>query len=400
MHPSDYDHARVTKLWAYNYRSLDEDVEVEFGPVTALVGPNGSGKSNLLDALRFVRDALIGGLEIAVAQRLGIDRLRRAAATRPRGMSVAVLVEHRDWKAIYDFSLGAAAGGHYRVNYERVTWWDSSDSTEDLLLVRNGKLINIPDGLAPTVVDDELTLPSVAAHPRFRPLVEALRSMRIYSIYPRELSAPQPVGKTPPLDDQGSNWAAVLRSLSAQKTSELVAAVGKVLPDVVGLGVTTAGGYHTVYFSHRLPTGQVRHFDASQESDGTLRIAALLTALLQDEPPALIGIEEPELTVNPGLLPLLLDFIREASERSPVVITSHSPDLLDLVTAEEVRVVERTGGITTAGPIEVKQREVVKASLMGPGGLMRTGGLTREGGMRNLIDEVEDSVTAIGRPRK
>lgn len=397
----DHEHVRVVSIWASNYRSLDEGVRVDFSPVTALVGPNGSGKSNILDALRFVRDALVGGLEIAVAQRLGIDRLRRAAATRPRGMAIAVVVAGDSWRAVYEFTLAAAPRSTYRVAQERVEWRNRDQDAEEILHVKNGRLLKVLPGLAPAVFEDELTLPSIAAHERFRPLADALRSMRIYSIYPRELAAPQPVGKTPPLDDTGSNWAAVLRSLDVDKHAELATAVSKVLPDVVDIGTEITGGYHTVYFSHRLPTGQVRHFDASQESDGTLRILALLTALLQSDPPALIGIEEPELTVNPGLLPLMLDFIREASTSSPIVITSHSPDLLDLVDPREVRVVERRDGITTVGPMDPLQQEAVRASLMGPGGLLRTGGLSSNGPQRNLIDELEEQdVPFIGPPAR
>jgi predicted ATPase len=316
-------------------------------------------------------------------------------------MAVAVVVAGDSWRASYEFTLAAAPRGTYKVAQERVEWRDIGQEAQELLHVRNGRLVNVLPGLAPAVFEDELTLPSIAAHKRFKPLTDALRSMRIYSIYPRELAAPQPVGKTPPLDDAGSNWAAVLRSLSTDRHDELVVAVSKVLPDVVNIGTEITGGYHTVYFAHRLPTGQVRHFDASQESDGTLRLVALLTALLQNDPPALIGIEEPELTVNPGLLPLMLDFIREASLSSPVVVTSHSPDLLDLVDPDEVRVVERRDGITTAGPMDVTQQEVVRASLMGPGGLLRSGGISRHGSQRNLLDDVVDEdVPVMGPPAR
>ncbi len=44
----------ITSLTVSNYRSLGENVRIEFGQLTVLVGPNGSGKSNVLDALRFV----------------------------------------------------------------------------------------------------------------------------------------------------------------------------------------------------------------------------------------------------------------------------------------------------------------------------------------------------------
>ena len=103
-----------------------------------------------------------------------------------------------------------------------------------------------------------------------------------------------------------------------------------------------------------------------------------MSALLQEPPLALIGIEEPELTVHPGALPLLIDFLRQASRRSQVVITTHSPELLDLLEAQEVRVVERKDGVTTVGPMRQQQQGTVRDGLLKLGELMVTEGLQQE----------------------
>ncbi len=68
-------------------------------------------------------------------------------------------------------------------------------------------------------------------------------------------------------------------------------------------------------------------------SDGTLRAVGILVALFQyhggaSEVP-LVGIEEPDAALHPGAAGVLLDALREASVRTQVVVTSHSPDLLD-----------------------------------------------------------------------
>jgi predicted ATPase len=76
-------------------------------------------------------------------------------------------------------------------------------------------------------------------------------------------------------------------------------------------------------------------------SDGTMKMLAYLTVLYDPEPPRFIGIEEPENFLHPRLLPELAEECRAASERSQLLITSHSPFLLNAMRAEEVRVLYR-----------------------------------------------------------
>lgn len=104
-------------------------------------------------------------------------------------------------------------------------------------------------------------------------------------------------------------------------------------------------------------------------------MAGILTALLQSSSLSVIGLEEPELTVHPGALPLLCDFIREASRNRQVILTTHSPDLLDRFNVEEVRVVERQDGKTRIAPLDRGQHEAVRDHLLTLGEILRTEGL-------------------------
>ena len=76
-------------------------------------------------------------------------------------------------------------------------------------------------------------------------------------------------------------------------------------------------------------------------SDGTMKMLAYLTVLYDPEPPRFIGIEEPENFLHPRLLPELAEECRAAAERSQLLITSHSPFLLNAMRADEVRVLYR-----------------------------------------------------------
>src|SRR6185436_5508348 len=68
---------------------------------------------------------------------------------------------------------------------------------------------------------------------------------------------------------------------------------------------------------------------------------AYLVVLLDPEPPPFIGIEEPENYLHPRLLPELGEECRRATERSQLLVTTHSPFFLDAVRADEVRVLHR-----------------------------------------------------------
>ena len=76
-------------------------------------------------------------------------------------------------------------------------------------------------------------------------------------------------------------------------------------------------------------------------SDGTMKLLAYLTVLYDPEPPRFIGIEEPENFLHPKLLPELAEECRAAAERSQLLITSHSPFLLNAMRPEEVRILYR-----------------------------------------------------------
>lgn len=380
---------RVVRVRASNYRSLGEDVVVDFGDLTALVGPNGSGKSNVLDVFKFFREALSYGLEPAIAKRLGIGKLRRSAPFKPRAVKIGVDLSSPDWHASYDIQLNAGTRGTYRVERELLSAGAPGLPLTPVLDVKSGSVRIAPDGLRPIGSELELTLPSLAAEPEIRPVIEALRSIRVHNIYPRELSTPQPIGSAQPLDETGSNWCSVLRSLDAGAMRDLRLAMEKVTGDIRDVRVDSSGGFYTAEFEHQVE-GTNRWFSAAQESDGTLRMAGILTALLQTPPPPVIAIEEPELTINPGLLGLLFDYLRAASEEAQVVITTHSPDLLDLLPIEAIRVVQRREGATLVGTVAEPQRAIVRDELMTLGSFLRAGGIRMEGAEPNLLDLIDE----------
>ena len=82
-----------------------------------------------------------------------------------------------------------------------------------------------------------------------------------------------------------------------------------------------------------------RPLPASRLSDGTIRFVALLAILCHPNPPPLICIEEPEIAMHPDSLDLVVELLIEASQRTQLIVTTHSPWLIDRLSAQPDSVV-------------------------------------------------------------
>lgn len=370
----------ITRLKVRNFRSL-ADIDLNLEPLTVFVGQNGAGKSNIIDVLRFVRDAITRGLDNAILERNGIGALRRWSKSRPYDIEIQITLRTRkNLMMEYGFKLGSESGGEYRIKHEKGTILGKDPVTFE---IRDGQIINAPKefekGFSLRESQTNLILPT-AIYPMndFYGLLSDLRNMGFYTIYPNTLREPQKPANVSPLDEKAQNLASVLRSLKKKKrayTQEILDALGKVSSGVSDYSVTQVGGYLVTKLLHGKGGPG---FELSQESDGTLRILGILTALYQEPPRPLIAIEEPELTIHPGALGVLCDALKEASARSQVLITTHSPDLLYHFPAESLRVVEKIEDTTQVGPVAEHQRRAIEEKLFAPGELMRIEGFQRE----------------------
>ncbi|MEW5957223.1 MAG: AAA family ATPase [Chloroflexota bacterium] len=383
----------ITRLRAKNYRSLAE-VDITLGPLTVLVGPNGAGKSNLVDVLRFGRDALARGLDMALMDRGGMVDIR-CRTTSDQAIHLDFHFNSPNWWGQYGFALSSASAAEYRVQWERLTTTEldlAYDEDTQTLETKNDAIIQLPEWMDRSlqkrqlVASDQMLflsplsyyLTSTGQRPSFEAVKTFLSNMQFYHIYPDALREPQKPVNPYPLDEQGRNLAAALNHLQqTQNYMALVEALEKVVPEVTGYSVDQVGGYLVTRLHHvSTAAGAPGHtFELAHESDGTLRMLAILAALYQDPPRPLIAIEEPELTIHPGALGVLRDVLLEASRRSQIIITTHSPDLITGFPADVLRVVEKENGMTKVGPVTQSQQEAIAEKLFSPGELMRIEGL-------------------------
>lgn len=378
----------ISRVSIRNYRSLS-DVDIHLNRLTVLVGQNGSGKSNFVDALRFISDAVSMGLDSAITMRHGIEAVRRWSPSRPRNVLIDLdFCYRRDRdpsnvhiEGTYSLELKNGTGGDYSIKreYFRAKAQESSEEFE----VVAGKVVrsNRQDQVGRQVPPKSLSVP---LWPGFATMLfcHYIAESRYYTIFPDALREPQRVGGERSLNSHGENLAVVLRSMEqagSKRLNEISAALSTIVGGICDVNVKPVSGYLVIRFCHRSEDGRKHWFDAFQESDGTLRLLGIATALYQIPTPPLVVIEEPELTVHPGALGVIRDIIKEvSSQRTQVIITTHSPDLLESMDADTIRVVDMTCSGTQIGPIDRQQKTAIADRLFSPGELVRYGGLHRQ----------------------
>ncbi len=381
----------LTQLYVKNYRSIEE-ITLNFAPLTILVGPNGVGKSNIIDVLCFVRDALRLGLENAILNRQGIDALRRWSPTEEScDIHIGLIFRISGELVRYNISLGSVGHGECVVKHEKCSGTQQGKTFG--YEIKNGHWIqrlhydeqpvgrefyhgSPPEEAIPPESQSFLFLTQAVFAP-FASIQRFIRNMGFYSIYPEHLREPQKHAPPYPLNERAQNLASVLKSMKQENPAiftSLLETLSLAVEDITDITVTEVGGYLVTYLYHG---AKEPAFPLAQESDGTLRLLGTLTALYQFPPRALLALEEPELTVHPGALSVLQDALLEVSERTQLLVTTHSPDLLYNLPVESLRVVEKIDNITVVGEVAGEQQQAIAQKLFSPGELMRMEGLRR-----------------------
>jgi predicted ATPase len=226
---------------------------------------------------------------------------------------------------------------------------------------------------------DELFTSNRLRLPCGSPIIRHLMDYEIYTIFPNTLREPQKQSREEYLQSHGENLASVIKRMRGKKRNEAIAEIvlgmQKVIPDLDNVVAQAVGGYIVPRFFVK-PEGQKRHaFDVNQMSDGTLRVLGLLVALYQDPGPSIMALEEPELTVHPGLMQLLAEAIKEVGQTRQIFVTTHSPEFLDHFEPDQVIAVNYRDNQTIARPIRTNQKKAVREKLFRLGELMVIEGL-------------------------
>jgi predicted ATPase len=188
-------------------------------------------------------------------------------------------------------------------------------------------------------------------HPHLVAMREELASWYFYYLEPRErMRLLNSVKEVQHIGLMGEYLAAFLNTLQATDKVQFQAlenALHMTVPSINGIDVSV-NNYGNVEL--KLVEGQTP-IPASIVSEGTLRVLGLLALSTSKEQPSLIGIEEPENGIHPRRIRLITSLLETRARRNTqVIITTHSPILIDLIPHESLYVCRKSNGHTSIEP--------------------------------------------------
>lgn len=379
--------ARLTlaRLVLKRYRSIQAG-SLRFDNPTFIVGQNGSGKSNVVDAFAFLSEAMTSPLPAVFDRRGGIEAVRNRPAARSRptnlGLGIELTGARDDLSARYAFEVRARRGYGFEVTREQCEV-RFPDGNLHWFERRSSLFMSSVDSLQPAPEPNALVLPLVGGDARFGVVANFLSGMKTYRIEPAALREMQDPDAGTRLRADGANTASVLRKIQRENPEDF-GRIGQLLESIVptteGVVPKKHGNKLALEFTQRWTPQKTVRFQGFNMSDGTLRALGLLTATFQRPAPTVLVIEEPEATVHSGALGVILDILRHASRSTQVVVTTHSPDILDAkwIRASNLRLIEWHEGITRIAPASEAVNESLRQHLMGAGELLRSNCLTPE----------------------
>ena len=370
----------VRRLLLKGFRSIPAAC-IEFDNPTIFVGRNGAGKSNVVSAFSFLADAMRVPLQTAFDRIGGVAAVRNRSAGGGRPPNLAMRIELGGrLRAVYAFEITARGTEGFSVvreqcvfvrNKER-SWFDRSGKRFDS---------NV-SGLSPPIDAASLMLPLIGGAAAFNRLWRALSQMQAYAVEPRKLREIQEPDSGLRLMPDGANAASVLEMIKNRAPKDfnhISEYLETIVPHAKQVSVRRFGRNLALELAQEWGKDESKKlsFGGSNISDGTLRTIGLLAAVYQRPVPLLIAVEEPEMNIHPGALGVVFDLLLEASERMQVIVTTHSPDLLDEkeVRNRHLRMVEWSEGATHVTSVSDANRRALEERLMEAGGLLRTNAL-------------------------
>lgn len=371
---------RFGKIKIAGFRRLHNlELDLTEKPFIVIIGANGVGKTSLFDVLTLLSESASGRLSETISRLGGLSSI----LTREKGDVVSVEIEANPF------------GTHFLLNYQLVltvrgTGYEIADESlkcsspefpnivelielhQDVPYIHpigafsEADLSGAMDPLKAVklVASRETALAQSPKHMTqpegFRKDLASFRKYGLIDVGPRaDIRLPQQIRPTDFLGANGQDLVPFLYNLRENdnvRYALVIDALKSVFSDFEGLGFpAVAGGMITMSWKDR-------NFDQPmfihELSEGTLRFLWLVALLSSPTLPSLTMIDEPEASLHPQMLDLLIDLMREASLRTQLLVATQSDAFVRFLTPDELIVMDSDEeGFTTASAADAMDVE-------------------------------------------
>jgi predicted ATPase len=321
----------ITRIEIAGYKSI-KFLELDLKPVNILLGANGAGKSNFISVFSLIRNIYTKSFQNYVQKKGGADSLLHFGRKNTSEIRITI-----DFKTATDqenqFEVMLEAGQESLFIQATRTAYKSSGEWHPREFERNVSESQFAD----------------FNHSQAFYVNKRLQEFDVYHFHDSGDTSPMKlmadIHDNRRLKSDGSNLAAFLYYLKEKESKQYKR---------IELTVKSIAPFfdHFVLEPNRLNEQKIQlewrekgfpdtYFNAFHLSDGTLRFICLATLLMQPNPPATIIIDEPELGLHPVAINKLAALVRKASEKTQIILSTQSINLIDNFEPEDIIVTDR-----------------------------------------------------------
>ncbi|HBB33906.1 MAG TPA: ABC transporter ATP-binding protein [Cyanobacteria bacterium UBA8803] len=336
-------------------------VSVDMRPLTVMIGANGVGKTSLLETFSLLADSAKGQLQSQISELSGLNQM----VTRDKADSVAISLSMpvQNQEPLRYFLKLVTKGQFYEIGQETLTQQRDPSADRPLKYIDSRgldiKYFSTDDQklLRPNWEHNPLET-SLSQVPKMYQEPESLRkklaSCSFYKSWELNLAPKSPVRLPQPMRPAklpGANGEDLvsclyyLRETDPERFEIVEDTLAAAFPDFERLG------FPPIAAGTLAMTWKDRNFREplymDQLSEGTLRFLWLVTLLQSRDLSALTLIDEPEVSLHPELLRLLAHVMREAAQRTQLIVATHSDRLIRFLEPKEVLILNSEDGLTT-----------------------------------------------------
>lgn len=336
----------LNRIELKGFKSIRE-MELDLKSLNILIGANGSGKSNLLSFFKLLNFITSKNLQEHVAKYGGADKLLHYGAKRTPQMEGTLYFSTDMGSNLYHMILTKASGDTLIFTDEQVCLQRSHNNSERFSFAGHRETL--------LKEDNDNTV---------RMILDIMEQFRFYQFHDTSENAKIKqnayVNDNLYLRSDAGNLAAYLYLLKNKHEShyrKIIATIHQIAPffdDFILRPLKSNENYINLDWNEK---GSDMIFDVNQLSDGTLRMMALITLLLQPELPHLMIIDEPELGLHPYAINILASLLKGASVRTQLIVSTQSVSLVNNFEPEDLIIVNRMEGQSTFKRVDKSKLE-------------------------------------------